>query len=194
MMFFAQKKFITIIKQFLDMKRTVFMMKRMFSSTKRVFSLMIMMLVASMTFTLVGCSDDNGRTETPLSDKYSNIPEDKTIVFEDMAGIVYPKDADGNPIAVNMDGQSIDTTITRVGVGMSARNIYLPKDHPKYDIFYKMLSEKDESRSIYRVTILKDANDDGYPIIDVSELSEEKRRTIYERYEKNRENDSALKV
>ncbi len=185
MMFLAQKKFITIIKTFLDMKRTVFTMKQMFSSTNRVFSLMIMILVASMTFTLVGCSDDNGRTETPLSDKYSNIPESEKVSFEGYAGIVGGEEG----MTKNDFLYSEDSDIVNVWVDASSRFIYLPKDHPQYNEHYKRLLKKDGRSNLLKITILDKQDSKGFPVINVEELPSKRKQELLERYEKSEIND-----
>ncbi len=153
-------------------------MKQMFSSAKRVFSLMIMMLVASMTFTLVGCSDDSGRTETPLSDKYSNIPKEATDTFEGPVAIF----GAGKKIINVADGSLQDVVKgkdkVRVSNFITPRILFLPKDHPRYGEFYEMLMLGDTKTSddmkMFKITIYDVSEDGMFPIIDVEKLSPER--------------------
>lgn len=129
---------------------------------------MIMMLIASVTVTLVGCSDDSRGTETPSSDKYSNIPEEELLIFESSIKI---NKLMRNEVVSSSEKNDVGLISTEVNSA-----IYLPKDHPQYDGYYRMLDV--DGINPLQYTIRSSGGEKGFVLIRLEKLSPQKEKEI----------------
>lgn len=151
-------------------------MKSIFSQT-RACSLVALIFVTLMT---VGCQQGNDEIKTDaeisVAEKYSNIPIDETMSFEGLANISteLPK----NHFAYIPEDKS--DGITYVWVMHSTRFIFLPKDHPKYEQLFSLLSDNFTSNTMVKVTIHNIPIDGNFPILNVEILPSQKQKEMEE--------------
>ncbi len=152
--------------------KNVNLVKSIFSHTQKALFMSLVLILLVTT----GCQNSDElktKNEITSAEKYSNIPVEETMSFEGFASIAK---YDGKNVPTSFEGKTI------VQVIVTPRILFLPKDHPKYDDFYQMLSKQPAPENLFKVIIHDKAVDGIFPIVDIKVLPTEKQQELRKNY------------